>query len=93
MFTARKFLVFVAFAALCAGFTQQVKAEPIIAINNTNILIRFDSATPGVITTQAVTGLMGGTLSSELITARRTGCSMGWLSMQVVPAVSTQSTL
>jgi hypothetical protein len=61
MFTARKFLIaFVAFVALCAGFTEQVKAEPIVAINNTNILIRFDSATPGIVTTQAVTGLLAG---------------------------------
>lgn len=61
MFTARKFLLaFVTFVALCAGFTERVKAEPIIAINNSNILIRFDSALPGTVTTSAVTGLMAG---------------------------------
>lgn len=61
MFTTRRLLIsLVTFVALCAGFNEQTKAEPIIAINNSNILIRFDSATPGTVTTQAVTGLMAG---------------------------------
>jgi len=40
-----------------AGRTQ---AEPVLALNIANLLIRFDSATPGATTTSTVTGLGAG---------------------------------
>lgn len=42
------------------GVAMRTQAEPIVVVNNTNLLINFDSATPGAVTTTAVTGLQVG---------------------------------
>jgi len=40
----------------------QTQAEPLVAITFNNVLVRFDSDTPGTISTVPITGLMGDTL-------------------------------
>ncbi len=56
----RTLVLALALVGLILGVAGQTQAEPIVAVNNTNTLIRFDSATPGVVSTSAVTGLGAG---------------------------------
>ncbi len=49
------------FSAMMFGAAQQLKAELLVAVNTTNQIFRFDSATPGAITVPvAVSGLLAG---------------------------------
>ncbi len=61
--TTRKWglLALIALLLSFVGATRQAEAEPLVALTSTNMLVTFDSATPGTITNSAaITGLVSG---------------------------------